>query len=215
MENEINRWTAEMKIVNKGNLIAIGDVTLDRVIKIKKVKVLSLKDKNGDELILIELPRQKITKEGKTIWHSICRTLTSESRKNLEKAVMDSLKTELAKDLFVDPEIIVHIQVVRNKGNLKAYAKIEYDGIFEISVLWSSFFVTFLANKIKLLSVSILAVSATLDNGAEGYYQIVADSDDLKNRFFFLVSVGEKVSYPSAPLSRACPFGVAAFYLQL
>ena len=56
-------------------------------------------------------------------------------------------------------------------------------------LLWSSFFVTFLANKIKLLSASILAVSATLDNGAEGYYQIVADSDDLKNRFFFLVSV--------------------------
>lgn len=56
-------------------------------------------------------------------------------------------------------------------------------------MLWSSFFVIFLANKIKLLSVSILAVSATLDNGAEGYYQIVADSDDLKNRFFFLVSV--------------------------
>ena len=85
----------------------------------------------------------------------------------------------------------------------------------EPKLLWSIFFVTFLANKIKLLSVSILAVSATLDNGAEGYYQIVADSDDLKNRFFFLVSVGEKVSYPSAPLSRACPFGVAAFYLQL
>ena len=85
----------------------------------------------------------------------------------------------------------------------------------EKKMLWSSFFVTFLANKIKLLSVSILAVSATLDNGAEGYYQIVADSDNLKNRFFFLVSVGEKVSYPSAPLSRACPFGVAAFYLQL
>ena len=58
-----------------------------------------------------------------------------------------------------------------------------------VNLLWSSFFVTFLANKIKLLSVSILAVSATLDNGAEGYYQIVADSDDLKNRFFFLVSV--------------------------
>ena len=57
------------------------------------------------------------------------------------------------------------------------------------ALLWSSFFVTFLANKIKLLSASILAVSATLDNGAEGYYQIVADSDDLKNRFFFLVSV--------------------------
>ena len=34
------------------------------------------------------------------------------------------------------------------------------------SMLWSSFFVTFLANKIKLLSASILAVSATLDNGA-------------------------------------------------
>ena len=33
-------------------------------------------------------------------------------------------------------------------------------------LLWSSFFVTFLANKIKLLSASILAVSATLDNGA-------------------------------------------------
>ena len=58
-----------------------------------------------------------------------------------------------------------------------------------VIMLWSSFFVTFLANKIKLLSASILAVSATLDNGAEGYYQIVADSDDLKNRFFFLVSV--------------------------
>ena len=135
MENEINRWTAEMKIVNKGNLIAIGDVTLDRVIKIKKVKVLSLKNQIGNEVILIELPRQKITKEGKTIWHSVCRTLTSQSRKNLEKAVMDSLKTELAKDLFVNPEIIVHVQAVRNKGNLKAYAKIEYDGIFEISDL--------------------------------------------------------------------------------
>ena len=33
-------------------------------------------------------------------------------------------------------------------------------------LLWSSFFVTFLANKIKLLSASILAVAATLDNGA-------------------------------------------------
>lgn len=61
--------------------------------------------------------------------------------------------------------------------------------LLALKMLWSSFFVTFLANKIKLLSASILAVSATLDNGAEGYYQIVADSDDLKNRFFFLVSV--------------------------
>ena len=33
----------------------------------------------------------------------------------------------------MNPEIIVHVQAVRNKGNLKAYAKIEYDGIFEIS----------------------------------------------------------------------------------
>ena len=38
--------------------------------------------------------------------------------------------------------------------------------ILILCLLWSSFFVTFLANKIKLLSASILAVSATLDNGA-------------------------------------------------
>ena len=34
-----------------------------------------------------------------------------------------------------------------------------------------------------------LTVSATLDNVSEGYYKIVADSDNLKNRFFFLASV--------------------------
>ena len=70
-----------------------------------------------------------------------------------------------------------------------SFALAHYNNSISLWLLWSSFFVTFLANKIKLLSASILAVSATLDNGAEGYYQIVADSDDLKNRFFFLVSV--------------------------
>ena len=85
---------------------------------------------------------------------------------------------------------IEHIDVKRGRGN-KDFGKGFYMAVSrqQAIVLWSSFFVTFLANKIKLLSASILAVSATLDNGAEGYYQIVADSDDLKNRFFFLVSV--------------------------
>ena len=53
------------------------------------------------------------------------------------------------------------------------------------NMLWSSFFVTLLANKIDLFCASILAVSATLDNRAEGCCQIFTDGDELKNRFLF------------------------------
>ena len=52
-------------------------------------------------------------------------------------------------------------------------------------VLWSSIFVTLLANKINLFCASTLAVSATLDTRAEGCCQVFTDGDELKNRFLF------------------------------
>lgn len=52
-------------------------------------------------------------------------------------------------------------------------------------LLWSSIFVTLLANKINLFCASTLAVSATLDTRAEGCCQVFTDGDELKNRFLF------------------------------
>lgn len=125
-----NRWKAEMKLVDKGNLVAIGDVTLDEVIKIKQVKVISM-IREGKEMMFVSLPKQKTVKEGKVVWNNVCKTLTPESRNRLEEAVMDSIKNELKKDMKLQPEIDVKIHPV-NKGHLKAYAEIVYDGIFEI-----------------------------------------------------------------------------------
>lgn len=125
-----NRWKAEMKLVDKGNLVAIGDVTLDEVIKIKQVKVISM-IREGKEMMFVSLPKQKTVKEGKVVWNNVCKTLTPESRNRLEEAVMDSIMNELKKDMKLQPEIDVKIHPV-NRGHLKAYAEIVYDGIFEI-----------------------------------------------------------------------------------
>ena len=47
---------------------------------------------------------------------------------------------------------------------------------------WSSFFVTFVAKKIYLLTVRISAVSATLDSRPKGCCQLGTDGDELRNR---------------------------------
>ena len=56
-----NRWNAEMRFVNDagGSLIAVGDVTLDNVMTIKQVKLMSLRQEDGQMKNVVCLPRKK------------------------------------------------------------------------------------------------------------------------------------------------------------
>lgn len=130
-----NRWNAEMRFVNDagGSLIAVGDVTLDNVMTIKQVKLMSLRQEDGQMKNVVCLPRKKVMLDGEAVWKNIF-DLSPESRRDLELAVYDSVKREVSKGLFlVDERLKISVKVNPGGGNIKGKATLSYDGMVTIS----------------------------------------------------------------------------------
>ena len=85
----------------------------------------------------------------------------------------------------------VGLAYIYEQGTRKDYAKaiywLEKAAAQNIDVLWSSFFVTLLANKIELFCTNVSAVFATLDNVPKECCQLLTDGGELRNRFILYI----------------------------
>lgn len=114
---------AKMQIVNRKDLIAVGDVTLDNKITLHQVKVLKLGEKTT-----VALPRRK-TPEG---WKNIVTLLAPELKAEIEKNVLEAVWKEAKRSV---PQLSweVHVHLYEGKNGLKGYASILYPEIFELT----------------------------------------------------------------------------------
>lgn len=113
-----------MRLVNKGELVAVGDVCLDNMVILHQVKVLTLGGKT-----VISFPRR----HQQNGWKNIT-TMKPELRKEIEKKVLEAVWKEAKKPL---PEYKweISVQVYYGENGLRGFASISYPGILEISGL--------------------------------------------------------------------------------
>lgn len=126
MEN--SRWEADMKLINNGgSLVAVGKVTLDRVIVIQQVKIIQ-----GENGLFVSLPRQSVHRKEKAEWHNILTILTEQAREEMERAVMESMKKELLRNTAPVSKLQVKITEIPTESCLKAFVTVHYDNILTI-----------------------------------------------------------------------------------
>lgn len=122
---------ANMRIINKQSLVAVGSVTLDDVITIHSVKLLDLttaeEKEQGKENWVISMPRRK----GIESWSSVAVLRDPQIKEQVEQAVYDAVKKNLTCDLEFEPQIDVQVIPYRN-GTLVGYANVLYEKAVEL-----------------------------------------------------------------------------------
>lgn len=122
---------ANMKVVDKKGLIAVGSIVLDGIITIEDVKMLDLtseEDKiQGKKNWILSMPRRK----GADGWFNTVVLRDPEIKKQIEVAVNEAIRKNLLRDLNLEPQIEVQI-ILCNKGTLKGYANVLYEKAVEI-----------------------------------------------------------------------------------
>ena len=122
---------SNMKIINKNGLVAIGSITLDKVITIQDVKVLDRASEEeraqGKENWMISMPRRK----GKEGWNGVVFLRNSDIKEKIEEKVYDGIRKNLMCDLGLEPKIDVQITLY-SKDTLAGYANILYENAVEI-----------------------------------------------------------------------------------
>lgn len=118
---------AAMKVIDRGNLVAIGEVTLDKVLTIYRIRVLRFTDENGKEDWKVYLPKKK-TKEG---WDSVLRLLDDTLKSQIENAVFESIHWELMRDVELNPQLEVKVNLY-TKDELLGFANVIYEGQLEL-----------------------------------------------------------------------------------
>lgn len=118
---------ADMKVLTKGNLVAVGSVTLDDMIRITNVKVVNFGIKDGKEDWKVLMPRKKKL-EG---WTNIINITDPEVLREITEAVYAAIREDLARDIGKQPEIETEV-VVYQKNEMLGYAKLIYEGTIEI-----------------------------------------------------------------------------------
>lgn len=122
---------ANMRIINKQNLVAVGSVTLDEVITIHSVKLLDMttdeEKKQGKENWMISMPRRK----GAEMWSSVAVLRDPKIKEQVEQAVYDAVRKNLTCDLDFEPQIDVQVIPYRN-GTLVGYANVLYEKAVEL-----------------------------------------------------------------------------------
>lgn len=116
---------ANMRFVDSGNLVGIGDVIIDDLFRISQVKVLSLKGEDGKEKWQVYLPRKK-TNDG---WSNVTVIKDTELRRRIEQEVCLSLGNHALSDIPRD-DIQVRI-VLCHKDRLLGYANVLYKNAIE------------------------------------------------------------------------------------
>lgn len=120
---------ARMRLINKGSLVAVGDVVIDNMITLHQVKVLSINHKgSGENKVMVSLPRRQ-TQNG---WKNMVGFIKPELKKVIEDAVLQEVWKEAKRPLpQCDWEISVHLY--EGKNGLKGYAAIVNPGVLEIT----------------------------------------------------------------------------------
>ncbi len=122
---------SNMKIINKNGLVAVGSITLDEIITIKKVKVLDFSTEEErqqeKENWKISMPQRK----GKEGWNGVIFLRNSEIREKIEEKVYEGIRKNLVCDLGLNPLIEVSITLYK-KDTLVGYANILYEKMVEI-----------------------------------------------------------------------------------
>lgn len=118
---------ANMRMVDRGNLVAIGEVILDKIFTVSPVKVLRFTTEEGEEDWKVYLPQKK-TKDG---WDSVVRLQDRSLKEQLNKTVFESIHWELARDVDVDPKIEASVTLYA-KDELLGFADVMYEGQVEI-----------------------------------------------------------------------------------
>ena len=118
---------AEMNVIDKGNLVASGDVYLNEQIVIHQVKLITMKDKKtGVDKWVVVMPDKK---KGDT-WDKVVYIKDRDVYKEIESAVIQSVEHALKKDMG-EYRLDVSIRLF-DKGDTKAYATITFNDAVEI-----------------------------------------------------------------------------------
>ena len=118
---------AEMNIIDKGNLVAAGDVFLEEKIVIHQVKLIATKNKEtGNDMWVVVMPDKK---KGDT-WDKVVYIKDRDVYKEIESAVIQSVEHALKKDMG-EYRLDVSIRLF-DKGDTKAYATITFNDAVEI-----------------------------------------------------------------------------------
>ena len=106
---------AEMNIIDKGSLVAAGDVFLEEKIVIHQVKLIATKNKEtGNDMWVVVMPDKK---KGDT-WDKVVYIKDRDVYKEIESAVIQSVEHALKKDM--------------GEYRTKAYATITFNDAVEI-----------------------------------------------------------------------------------
>ena len=108
---------ANMKVMEKDNMIAFGEVKINNCICIKNVKLM----KNEEGVMFVSMPRVKNGEE----WTDLCYPKTKEAKEELTKAIIESIKAEITKDLDL-PQLEVNVSIYE-KDNLRGLATVTID----------------------------------------------------------------------------------------
>ena len=118
---------AEMNIIDKGNLVAAGDVFLEEQIVIHQVKLIATKNKDtGRDMWVVAMPDKK---KGDT-WDKVVYIKDKDVYKEIETAVIQSVEHALRKDLG-NYNLQIDIRLFE-KGDTKAYATVTFNNAVEI-----------------------------------------------------------------------------------
>ena len=120
---------ANMRVVNNDTLLAVGDIILDDKFVIHQVKVLNLKDADGNKKPVVCMPRKK-TKDG---WSNAVVIHDKKLQDEINKKVVESVMSSLQNDIgFEDRQIEAKITLYNGSGKVRAYADLVYEGLIEI-----------------------------------------------------------------------------------
>ena len=117
---------ADMNIIDRNNLVAVGDVFLDEMFVIHQVKVVEKADKDGNMTWFVSLPGKK-KGDG---WEKIVKIKDPDLRTRINDAVIDETKRARQKDLG-GQNLAAEIRLY-DKGDTKAYATVIFNDAVQI-----------------------------------------------------------------------------------
>lgn len=116
--------SANMHMYEHNNVVAIGEITINKNMVVKNVRVLSKKDEDGKEKYFVSMPGYA-TSDG--TWKSIVSATNKTDKEDIQAAVIESLKNDLSKDISL-PEVEARVTLYE-KNNIVGLASIKVSGL--------------------------------------------------------------------------------------
>ena len=117
--------TADMRIINKRELFAVGTVTIDCIFRIPGVKVLILHDRDGKPQNIVSLPRKKM-QDGS--WKEVIKIKDPDVWETIKTEVLRSVHESLKKWAELN-DIGVSVNMCSPGGRVNAYAEVTYQSV--------------------------------------------------------------------------------------